>query len=475
MGDVFVFDYHCFLSAKDRRHLNIIEYLVFKENYISVYEIEKLNQCSNRTVYNDIEEIYQRFGKQLDASFSKNVLKIRNISSGNYEQIQKKILNKSTEINVMKTVFEKSNVTVEELAKLNGISESYAYRILTKVRKSLKKHQINIKGRYLKFEADSEQKLRLFLTDLYFQSSFYREMYPVIADKDQVWSLIGKEFSDDHILNNDYLKFYLMLYLDISLQREDRGYTLVPELEELKTVAIPEIFKNKYKNITKEQFSYVVSTVLQINDCTDKILKDKENLTILFEESLSEEHFKISFIDIDRTLESLIFVLCFTQSENIEGLKVLRRSQFYVQKLARTKHYYYNKIRNVLMKTFKNYHYLDNWEQVLDLLISIFMIENPTHISTYRKSILVTSDFSFVHAESIKVFMEYYFEDHFYETIPIKKLRNADQAMIDKIEKEFDYIVTTVHLEDIVQEKQIVVDDVFNEHDLMKFYTKLYD
>ncbi|HEY4544758.1 MAG TPA: HTH domain-containing protein, partial [Tissierellaceae bacterium] len=117
MGDVFVFDYHCFLSAKDRRHLNIIEYLVFKENYISVYEIEKLNQCSNRTVYNDIEEIYQRFGKQLDASFSKNVLKIRNISSGNYEQIQKKILNKSTEINVMKTVFEKSNVTVEELAK----------------------------------------------------------------------------------------------------------------------------------------------------------------------------------------------------------------------------------------------------------------------------------------------------------------------------------------------------------------------
>lgn len=468
-----MFDYNKFLSSKDRRFLNIVEYLVFEKAYITVQEIEKLNRCSNRTVYNDIDELLLRCGNKMNAQFKSNILSINNVSAGNYEEITKRIISASVDIQVIKSIFENPGIDVDQLSYDVGISDSYAYRVLNRIKQQLKQVDIYIQAREYELCSHNEQQLRLFMTELYYQSEFCHEYFKDQDTREKYMSYLEKHFDAKHLLKHDSLNFYLIIYMHISFLREQAGFILGNTKQQL-TSEIPDIFKSVYPELKATSFYAVMKSLNVVENCS--IIKEinYELLYTQFESSLTNNNFNLKYLDVDATLKSLFDFICLSETRNIKGIKTLTRACSYGKKLKKNKPKLYVRLEKMLRETFDSLNLNTDWEELLHILIFIFMLENPTDINTETKSLLIVSDFSYVHAKSIKNFMEGNFPEHMYDVIKIYELGKANTMLKDRILREYDYIVTTVQLETFSNDKQIVIDDIFNDNDLLKFYNKLY-
>ena len=432
---------------------------MYENKEISINSIQSLTHCSKRTAYNDVDEIIILYGDILSLEFTNNHLIFEHISFGNYHYVLQQIMRQSVDLNLLKEIFYNPNISVSNLSMAISTSESHVYRILEKMRRSLQKYNIYITERKLSFETKDEKSLRLFFTEFLYLSGFIQEDQDAYRTIDDYMENRKSSFINYKMNNHGKVRFFFILYLHVSFIRKSQGYK--------KMLLITENFNMTYKIrqayplLTQASFNGVLNQFKVKKSC-NILYENKAILQFKFRANLNKFGIENDVLDDSETLMNMISFFTLVCTVKHPPKYVLERAERFGSDLGKHKPIFYRNFTRCLQDTFSDYVSHNIILKYRDVLVFIFMIDNPAATTVSKKHVLIYSDLGQKHVESLLSIMGTHFPEHKYACY----LENKDN--------DFDYLLSTVLLEEVDHEKTILVDDFFSEQDIFKIFHYLY-
>ena len=155
------------LSFQDRRIVNILYALTIDHDYMTLKQIQEMNECSDRTVQSDIAKIKDFWGGRINLRHFEHVVFLENKSLGKLHQYIYEILEQSLPCNLLISIFYNPEENMDFHAMETHISTSHAQRTLADINGFLTEQGITVSkagGKYF-LEANSEMNLRYFISE----------------------------------------------------------------------------------------------------------------------------------------------------------------------------------------------------------------------------------------------------------------------------------------------------------------------
>jgi len=120
------------LKPKEKRHLEIIEYLLETEDWATTNELSDFFQISSRIVTSDIADLRKKFPEFI---FETGYFGIRLIKSSQicFQNIYTQLFEDSIAFQLLETIFFDESMQIEELADTLFVSPSTIYRTITQI------------------------------------------------------------------------------------------------------------------------------------------------------------------------------------------------------------------------------------------------------------------------------------------------------------------------------------------------------
>lgn len=455
------------LSFQEKRIINILSALSLSENSMSVLGIQDMNDCSDRTVINDLEKISDLWGQKLQLSQLENTITIENRSTGLLLECIYDVLKDSLLSSLLLSIFFYPEEKIQFHADKVHISVSHAQRSLADLKTFLNKHKLLVsknKGRHF-LEGSSEVHLRFFMTQLLSQKQKIIDSFPNKDTMLELFDITHKAFKENGITLNALQVQEMTLALYISILREQQGFKLIDAPDTFKDLS----FKLKHPfPFTKDEirsglelFSDAVFVYHQNLPLKERVLKHT-NIAI------SNLSFKENITNIDTIAETIYVYMILDYANTVKLEKLLDRSLIFglqCQKMYKDNYLEVNKQIEFLDLNLKNY-----IQRHLPHLIFWVSLERADSHIRNTKSILIVSDLGLKHASDLKSFLEQHFNHHYFDIE--SSLQGFSKELLDKF-KLYDCIITTSPLNHDTEIPIVEISDFISQHDLSRIFMAL--
>ncbi len=262
------------LSYRDQRLLKISELLILGSRPIAIDEIMKVNHCSLKTVYADIECLGEFWGSILNIENFVGSIYSANTSIADLMKIRQDVYGNTLALRLALNIYFYGGQTVQDLSKTLHYSESKIRKEITACNQFLKNLNIQIvsKDALFSIEAEDEATLAYLVSLAVLSSAYPKEVYEnreSLIARSQFEEIVGISVPPgirEEILLADY--FYQTKNPDNS------SACFFPQL--------PEKMKNDVKEIIYqyvsdgEEVSEIIFNILQSLYFKASIFRDKD-------------------------------------------------------------------------------------------------------------------------------------------------------------------------------------------------------
>lgn len=225
------------LEAPSQRIIRILEYLSSQEDWTTMSALSQAAEASERTISQDIAIMQRRWGQYLDLQISKQQgTRINNINASGMGLVFTDLFNESFALRWIRELLFHPEMPLEFYADRLYVSRSTLLRMLPRINKFLSERGMLIQcnNNQYGFIAQDEHHLRDF------SASFLLELYGLDLEKFDLnldLTRLGQILAEillkgveprrfNWILDDDITFAYQIMYLIISLARENAGYRI---------------------------------------------------------------------------------------------------------------------------------------------------------------------------------------------------------------------------------------------------------
>lgn len=455
------------LSFQERRIVNILYALTVEHFYLTLKEIQTMNECSDRTVLSDIERIRDFWGDKIELNNFENVLFLQDNSMGKLHQYIYDVLNQSLLCNLLVSVFFNPEENMDFHALETHISTSHALRTLNDIDAFLKRHDLMISktsGKHF-VEGNSEANLRYFMSEFLIQ---YQPIKKTFTNKKLMMTLLGivkEAFEFKGISLNELMLNQMTLVFYVSILREKQGFALMDSIDQFEDF---DFRVDETLEFTKEE---VKAGLNQFNDFIfvyNKNLHLEKTLHDTFDKFIKKHNLHHVFKDADIISKPTYIFMILTYCNPTELERLLDRTVIFGKESKKTK-----------AKTFELiYETIDNFSpnmknfllKHLDQLIFWISLEISNYDIGIQKKVLIISDLGEQHASDLKTFIElFYGHHHFNSASTINGLAVDVQKTLD----DYDLIISTTLIDNESSTPCIEINDYISESDMGRIFTAL--
>lgn len=113
------------LSFKSIRLLQIAEKLITSDNYVSFDEFQKINACSNKTVYDDLKNLKDEWNDLLEIDIIKNKARSEKTSISSLISMKQKLYQQEIKIQLLLNIFFYPDKDLLDMSLMMNYSDSY--------------------------------------------------------------------------------------------------------------------------------------------------------------------------------------------------------------------------------------------------------------------------------------------------------------------------------------------------------------
>lgn len=200
------------LSYRDQRILKISEQLILNSKRIAIEDIMKINRCSLKTVYEDIEFLEEAWGEILDIQVSIGSIYSPNTSIADLMMIKRSIYNHTLAVRICLSLYCDGAQSIQELSQSLHYSASKIRKEIISCNELLEDLKIKIISKDAKYMVvGSDNRVLAYLAALAVLGSGYPEEiyhnYETLIEKSNLEEKIGFKIPSiirDEILLADY-------------------------------------------------------------------------------------------------------------------------------------------------------------------------------------------------------------------------------------------------------------------------------
>ena len=200
------------LDFQSKRIINIIHFLANKNAQLTVNDIAEINECSDKTVYNDIKYIQNSWNGLLGIE-RYNDLFVANIKSqSHFKYIYSEILSNSNAIKILVEIFLKPNQSIHYYATKTNTSITNLYNTIKSINQKLELYDITIinENRTFKIRAKSAELHILFFTMIFMEPKIQKQ-YDCSEAVSLIYIRMSTVFTDEYEAIT-LLDFYSIYY-----------------------------------------------------------------------------------------------------------------------------------------------------------------------------------------------------------------------------------------------------------------------
>ena len=168
------------LSFKSIRLLQIAEKLIISDSYVSFDEFQKINECSNKTVYDDLKALKDEWNDILAIDIIKNKARSEKTSTSSLISMKQKLFQQEIKIQLLLNIFFYPKNDLLDLSLMMNYSDSYLRTQISQINLYLVKYETEIlydkknKTHYL--ESQGSLILLSLISELIYASGYDSEM-----------------------------------------------------------------------------------------------------------------------------------------------------------------------------------------------------------------------------------------------------------------------------------------------------------
>ena len=254
------------LDFQSRRIVNIIQSLGNNGEQLTVYDIALLNQCSEKTVMNDIKIIQLSWNHILEIEKHNDYYMANVRSQSHIKSIYSEIISQSNSVNILVEIFMNPNQSVHYYANKTNTSITNFYISIKSINSKLSEYNISILNENSIFSVHSPDRthFRLFFTLIFLEYNLLK-LYKNTDILDIIQARVKTLFNNEYDLMiriNFYSVYYLVSLLDIKnngCMEKQKSETVNKYLKENKSYY--ELLNRYYPTMTHGCFIEVESKV----------------------------------------------------------------------------------------------------------------------------------------------------------------------------------------------------------------------
>lgn len=455
------------LSFQERRIVNILYSLTIDHEYMTLKQIQEMNECSDRTVQSDIDTIKDFWGGRIAIRHFEQAVFLENRSLGKLHQYIYEILQQSLTCNLLISIFFNPEENMDFHAMQTHISTSHAQRTLSDINSFLNRHNIMISktgGKHF-LEGNSEMNLRFFMTEFLIQ---YQPIMNSFKNREVMLTLIKvleEAFIFHKIKLNELLLNQLSLAFYLSIIREKQGFKMIDSEDQFSNFDfnLPEDFKfTKYEvKAGLNQFNDLIFLHYNNHELRERVSRNVKTFTEI-------ESFGGIIQNPNDLSDSIFLYMLMVYVNNTKLERLLDRSVLFGQESQKMKTDLFEIVHEQIATydpNFKNF-VLEH----LDVLIFWVSLTLPKNKLKIPKKILVISDLGKDHATGLKDFIKTYFSYHHFTCG--STLLGLDEDVIKNIDS-FDLIISTTILVFDTKVPIVEINDFVSPQDLQGVFMAL--
>lgn len=454
---------HHFLSFQDQRVLKIVKRVIVEDKDLTILDIQTMNNCSKRTVYNDLYFIEETWGQMLGYQIKGDQIYFENKSMGIMRIVVQKILQTNLSMQIMFELVIKPFQRAEDLAHKFYVSKSKVIREISAINQHLKPYGLYIDKRksfYFWHELNfDETRLRVHLSRLLWGQQ-------AVINTIQFRDLdLFKDFMDTVVIPplvlNDLQKEKFMLLIYSAYLREAHGFHFTSSSRR----------KHPHHPIADLWGTQLYHHVLNFSDHFKDVLSENtlNNATVQsFTQSfLKQFQHNYQKDDLRLLINNLSLQVQYYNLFPYIGEQILNREQLFGYRFAKQNPVLFQKITQTV-RYFEHESRISIKDYIFDIIFHSSLLFPEKNIQSIRK-ILVISDYGYRHA----AFLKYKMIEHFPSLdIDCQSLDNYLQNQ--EFANQYDIIVSTWPNIHNIDKPWIIVGDVLSDQDFRKIFQKLY-
>lgn len=453
-----------FLTFQDTRILNIIQTIIVKDESLSIKEMMEMNECSQRTVYNDLHFIEEAWGDMVGFNLQGDILSFEERSMGIMCIIVESILKENLAMQIISELTLNSYQSIEALSKKLFVSHSRIVREINTINHFLRPYGFIISKKdklyYWNDLMHDEIRIRIQLTRLIWEQTRLEGLISEIPL--EILQDFATESLNKSIKLNNVQHRFLTLFVYVSYLREKQGFQYITP-NKYKTVKHPiqdwmsdDIYHHFYASI-QDFLNDIYETTIH-NTVIGKIVND-------FMRNM-ENSFKQDEMDI--LVDNLHLQIQYFVNYPYLGEKIFHREKLFGYRYAQQNPSFFKEILQHF-QSFKAFTSVDLSDYVYEIIFHTAMLY-PQHTIYHSRKILILSDYGENHAEILKKKVQQHFPNIKVQTMKVENYWR--EVSVDF--EAFDLIVSTLPYPDKRLQNWVLVGDVLSDRDLSKIYQGLY-
>lgn len=431
------------VNERTKRLITIIHLLVEHEKEIHIAEISKINNCSERTVYYDLEKLTEEWNHLLKLDISQAILLSKYEGSGDLKQVVTSLLLEDHSIKALFLLFECPNKNIRYYAEKLKRSPSNIQSIFRNIDSFLQNYNAGvkvIKNKYFIF-AEDELRIRSVIAEIY----WYLRKAPknkTLTESTQI--RINEIIQNSDLRGHEFVfQFFFSFYL-VSELREAQGFSVDTLKSTFELLEDYLIFDDSLKQKMDIIFEHYIRKLFVIEE---KKLKSVNDICLFFLKRNILYSNKV-LPPVDRaTIYSEMYAISNNKAHfSTQEMNQHLRLDIDVQRLLEECLFHID----MIYRTFENYH---------------------------SAKILIISDISIKHAEVIRNFISVHFpahetDMHCFDFYHQKDEINYINKMIEQ--NHYSVIVSTKLIPGIKKIPIAIVDDFPNDTSILKLFRSIY-
>lgn len=430
------------LSTNNRRLLKILG-LLAKNDEVSIYDIMKVNSCSERTAYSDISRIEKSGVSGFSISIRSKYVSSEYLSNQIIESYAFSIINSDIKIKLLFELLFYPHQDLMQYAIELDVSSVHLNSAIKDLNIFLSKHNSEIVREDSKYfiKADDECSFRVMIAEYINVSpdrfnEFTSKVFPEV---------MYSKFS--HVFEYDLSKGFMLTLEMFSNLRVQQGFSVTKEMlsEEEQFTHILERFvtvldnnKEDFDSLAIELTSFIIEYLLVTDEKTIK-----EIIELIF--SILVRHIisgYIEYVEVDR-----LSIFCYNFDNKYR--------------------YTSNHFKEFMSKLLKD-KYDINLNRVIDEIKFFTYINIPESLKIKPKDVLISSDLGKEHCYTlVKTFKSMYSEHNFI------MVKSDDIKEYLKLNNDISLIITNFNFS-LQDYRTLYVSDFLTTDDLQNVYESLY-
>ena len=417
------------LSYKTQRSLNIAEAVITNNFPITYLEIQKLNNCSKKTVRDDLHYLKSQWSHLVDLELNANAVKTNYSNIYDLMLLKCNLFRGEVKIQLLLSIFLNPNLNIPQHSKKINYSESHLRRQITPINKYLKKFSCKIvMNREIQgyFVQSTNEVLTCFMISQLIKVSLNKKVLPPLQGEE--FEEINKIFQEPFTFIPDEEKLDMDTFFQTILIRKKQGFYSQESIDRLQSEHVKLKSSSKLFEDAIDKYSLVFNKVL--ND-EDRLVITDIFVSIAIKTKLAPD-------EIDNYMNRFTYFYDSLKKENKKMTQIFE---------------------SIVDEINTNYK-IDYSSYVYELAFFFY-----THIESLRSfkslKIGVFSDFGVYHGRSLIISLVKHFPVHNFQYY--------------NINEKYDLIISTQNkLDDVSQQKIIKVSDYITIRDINNIYTSIY-